>query len=222
MSNKGSKKHGLDLCLLFIACAVLGGVLFFGCNSLASKRSEQNAQIAQKIAEAPVPEQAATPKTEALPQEIKVKETELPREQLVVEAGVTYSISIDKSEFTLKLFGNGKLLHTFPIATGKNTGDKQAVGDMRTPDGDFAIDDICEASTWTHDFGDGKGVIANAYGPWFLSIETPGWTGIGIHGTHDPASIKTRASEGCLRMYNEDVALLKKFVKIGTKVHIQE
>lgn len=222
MSNKKLKKHGLDVCLLFIACAVLGGVLFFGCNSLASRRSENNAQIAQKIAEAPVPETVETPKPEVAQQEVKVKETELPKEQLVVEPGVTYSISIDKGDFTLKLLGNGKLLHTFPIATGKNSGDKQRVGDMRTPNGDFVIDDICEASSWPHDFGDGKGVIPNAYGPWFLSIETPGWTGIGIHGTHDPASIGTMASEGCLRMYNEDVALLKKFVKMGTKVHIQE
>lgn len=176
----------------------------------------KNAELGKKVAEAPMPEEQKMEETTT------VQDAEIPKDKLVVDKNVTYSIIIDKSDYSLKLLGDGKVLHTFPVAVGLNTGDKQAVGDMRTPDGDFYIEDICEASTWTHDFGDGKGVIPHAYGPWFLSLETPGWTGIGIHGTHAPESIGTRASEGCVRMYNEDVALVKKFVKLGTKVRIQE
>ena len=48
------------------------------------------------------------------------------------------------------------------------------------------------------------------------------WGGIGIHGTHDPASIGTRASEGCIRLENSQVEALKKLVCVGTKVVIEE
>lgn len=85
---------------------------------------------------------------------------------------------------------------------------------MKTPDGTFVIDEIIDASSWTHDFKDGKGEIAGAYGPWFLSLDTynlsqGAWGGIGIHGTHDPASIGTLASEGCIRLRNQDIEALK-------------
>lgn len=48
------------------------------------------------------------------------------------------------------------------------------------------------------------------------------WGGIGIHGTHDPASIGKRASEGCIRLENSQVETLKQFVSVGTKVVIEE
>ena len=62
-------------------------------------------------------------------------------------------------------------------------------------------DEVIDASYWTHDFGDGKGEIEGAYGPYFISLDTSNlsggaWDGIGIHGTHNPASIGTCASEG--------------------------
>ncbi|MDD6850571.1 MAG: L,D-transpeptidase [Veillonellaceae bacterium] len=59
-----------------------------------------------------------------------------------------------------------------------------------------------------------------------MSLNT-GWDGIGIHGTHDPNSIGTNASEGCIRMYNQDVAELKEIIcqyngGIGVNVVITE
>ncbi|MBU1075698.1 MAG: L,D-transpeptidase [Spirochaetes bacterium] len=47
-------------------------------------------------------------------------------------------------------------------------------------------------------------------------------TGIGIHGTNDPVSIGHRISSGCIRMLNEDVELLDKYIKIGTPVYIEK
>jgi lipoprotein-anchoring transpeptidase ErfK/SrfK len=104
---------------------------------------------------------------------------------------------------------------------GKNTGDKQRVGDMRTPEGEFPIVQIQNSSKWTHDFQDGKGPTRGAYGPYFIRLGTPGWTGIGIHGTHAPDSIGTNVTEGCIRLTNEDVQTLRKMVKIGDKVVIR-
>ncbi len=139
-------------------------------------------------------------------------------------------IVIEKSNFTLTLYDGNRVVKVYPVAVGKNPGDKETVGDMRTPIGKFRIVSIHDASAWTHDFKDGKGEIKGAYGPWFLRLYTgkdatvsgKAWTGIGIHGTHAPESIGTCATEGCIHMKNEDIIDLKARVKIGTPVEIRE
>lgn len=128
-------------------------------------------------------------------------------------------IVIDKEKMNLTMYdyhGNMKL--SYPIACGKNYGNKEKEGDMKTPEGVFHISEIQDASSWTHDFGDGKGEIDGAYGPFFIRLAVPGHKGIGIHGTHKPESIGTRDTEGCVRLNNEDVANLAKIVKPGTLV----
>lgn len=133
-----------------------------------------------------------------------------------------YNILIIKSEYLLELREDDVIVHSYRVGLGKNPGQKMRVGDMTTPTGDdFYIEDIVNSSRWTHDFKDGKGEILDAYGPWFLSIETP-WEGIGIHGTHKPESIGTMDSEGCIRMYNDEINELKQLINIGTRVRIIE
>ena len=169
----------------------------------------------------------------------------------MASADEQHLIRIHKQSYRLELFEGGKAqpLKEYSIAVAKNPGDKQKTGDNRTPTSwgsaavipakylgagvgvasaevPFVVEEICDASFWTHDFGDGKGEIAGAYGPWFISLDT-GWIGIGIHGTHDPASIGTMASEGCIRMHNQDVAELKNLIYgpakgVGTRVVITE
>jgi lipoprotein-anchoring transpeptidase ErfK/SrfK len=139
-------------------------------------------------------------------------------------------IEITKSDFTLKVFRGEVLEKTFRVAVGLNLGDKEKRGDKRTPVGRFRITDIHASSHWSHDFHDGKGTIKGAYGPWFLRLYTgkdvtasgKAWSGIGIHGTHAPESIGTRATEGCIRLSNTDIAELKSLVRIGTSVEIKE
>jgi lipoprotein-anchoring transpeptidase ErfK/SrfK len=41
-----------------------------------------------------------------------------------------------------------------------------------------------------------------------------------IHGTNEPSSIGKAASSGCIRMLNEDVSELYKFVKKGATVTV--
>lgn len=115
-------------------------------------------------------------------------------------------ILISKQEMKLRLIDyKGNELFCAPVATGKNAGNKQKVGDMRTPEGVFQVSDIQQAADWKHDFNDGKGEVSGAYGDYFIRLSVPGHKGIGIHGTHLPESIGTRASEGCIRMKNEDL-----------------
>lgn len=127
---------------------------------------------------------------------------------------------IDKQDLTITLFNSsGDIIVTYPIACGRNIGPKRKKGDYKTPEGLFSLQDIQDASSWGHDFKDGNGYIPHAYGPWFMRLKT-GFSGIGIHGTHDPNSIGTRATEGCIRLNNENLALLKPMVTIGMSVII--
>ena len=128
-------------------------------------------------------------------------------------------IVVDKETLSLKLFDYlGNEVNSYGISCGKNPGNKDRIGDLKTPEGIFHITEIEEASTWGHDFKDGKGKIEGAYGPWFLRLEVPGHKGIGIHGTHKHESIGTRDTEGCIRLKNEDIADLKTKVNIGMVV----
>ncbi|MDD4320503.1 MAG: L,D-transpeptidase [Acidaminococcaceae bacterium] len=158
---------------------------------------------------------------ESKQEKVKTEEKGIEKAGTVPTQDNEYSIVIDKGNFTLYLMDKGKEIKSFPVALGLNPGQKQKAGDMKTPTGDFTVDEIDDASYWKHDFGDGKGEIAGAYGPYFISLET-GWDGIGIHGTHDPASIGHRVSEGCIRLNNSDLRILQKYVTPGTKVRIQE
>ncbi len=137
-------------------------------------------------------------------------------------------IVIVKHEYKLYLYKGADLIKEYQVAVGKNPGDKVKTGDKRTPEGNFYIIQIQDSRTWTHDFGDGKGPIKGAYGPWFLRLYTgkdstksgKGWIGYGIHGTHDDSSIGTMASEGCIRLHNNDIRDLKGFIKVKTPVEI--
>lgn len=182
-----------------------------GCTSHIGKRINDC-----NTSETTVPQQNAT-------QEAKTEQAA----PLIANAPSGTSILIRKSEFRLYLLVNGNVVQSWPIALGKNAGQKEVVGDMKTPNGSFPVDEVLGSSDWTHDFGDGKGEIAGAYGPYFISLDTStlsggAWDGIGIHGTHDPASIGTRASEGCIRMNNEDLRALKEYVNVGMQVTIEE
>ncbi len=133
-------------------------------------------------------------------------------------------IVVTKSKFTLEVYNDkNEIIKTYKVAVGKNPGDKQRKGDMRTPVGEFKIVQIQNSQSWVYNFPDDDlGPIKGAYGPWFIRLKTPKWTGIGIHGTHDPKSIGTMSSTGCIRMRNEDIIELKNIVKIGTPVIIKE
>jgi lipoprotein-anchoring transpeptidase ErfK/SrfK len=128
-------------------------------------------------------------------------------------------IIVDKESLSLKLYDYaGSELNSYGISCGKKLGNKKVIGDLKTPEGIFHITEVEEASSWGHDFKDGKGKIEGAYGPWFLRLEVPGHKGIGIHGTHKPESIGTRDTEGCIRLKNDDIADLKTKVNIGMVV----
>jgi lipoprotein-anchoring transpeptidase ErfK/SrfK len=138
-------------------------------------------------------------------------------------------IVIDKPALELSVYedqqGDTVLLARYPVCVGKNHGQKEKSGDMKTPECTFAnpfsITEIVSAANWTHDFGDGRGAIL-ADGNWFMRLKTPGHKGIGIHGsTNNEGSVPGRGSEGCIRLRNEDLDILKEtYAFVGMKVVI--
>ena len=113
----------------------------------------------------------------------------------------------------------------YPVCVGKAKGQKQKKGDMKTPEctieKPFTITEIVDASNWHHDFGDGRGSILS-YGHWFMRLKTPGFSGIGIHGsTNNESSVPGRGSEGCIRLRDDDLIQLKeKYAFVGMRVVI--
>ena len=167
-----------------------------------------------------------------------VKEQEPVADTIVVDQPVTFGemlnrdncfIVIDKPALHLSVYENQEgdtvLIARYPVCVGKNYGQKQKSGDMTTPEctfeNPFSITQIVPASDWTHDFGDGRGSILS-YGNWFMRLKTPGFSGIGIHGsTNNESSVPGRGSEGCIRLLNDDLDELKSnYAFVGMKVII--
>ncbi|MCF0202179.1 MAG: L,D-transpeptidase [Bacteroidaceae bacterium] len=127
----------------------------------------------------------------------------------------------------------------YPVCLSKLKGQKQKKGDMKTPESwpgkPFTISQIQDASTWRHDFHDGRGNQL-AYGHWFLRLVTPGHSGIGIHGStgnewsipgsqmQKPSADRTvgRDSEGCIRLNDLDIIHFKEnYAYIGMPITIK-
>lgn len=144
-----------------------------------------------------------------------------PFAQYVKEAGSAPFIVVDKPTLKLTLVdAEGNIIKQYGMACSRFYGPKQVRGDNKTPEGKFKINEFLYAKGIPHDFGDGKGPIKDAYGPWFLRLDVPGFRDIGIHGTPFPESIGSRATEGCIRLNNQDIVDLKNCVKLGTVVII--
>lgn len=130
-------------------------------------------------------------------------------------------IVVSKKDFQLYVINShNDTLFQSPVSIGKNKGNKTTIGDCKTPEGTFPIYKILDARSWKHDFKDGHGIRKGAYGPYFLRLKMQDYKDIGIHGTCFPESVGTRSSEGCVRMRNEDITKMIKYIRIGTQVTI--
>ncbi|EJO5349158.1 L,D-transpeptidase [Clostridium botulinum] len=109
-----------------------------------------------------------------------------------------YRIVINRKAHTLTLFKNNKIYKTYKVAVGKPS--------TPTPKGTFKI--INRAIN-----------PGGAFGARWLGLNVP-YGHYGIHGTNNPSSIGKSISNGCIRMFNNQVIELSKLVPIGTIVKI--
>ncbi|MCM1475210.1 MAG: L,D-transpeptidase [Muribaculaceae bacterium] len=128
-------------------------------------------------------------------------------------------LHVDKQNFRLYVVQSGDTVANYGVCVGVNPGQKMRKGDNRTPEGTFKITSIERSSAWKYDTGS-DGEKRSVYGPWFFRLNCPQSKHIGIHGTSEPESIGSCQSEGCIRLKNEDLLDLKRYIKVGTKVII--
>src|SRR4051794_15252290 len=108
-----------------------------------------------------------------------------------------YRIIIDLKTRELHLLDQDTVIHTYPIAIGRIA--------LQTPNGEFVIINKVPYP-------------GGPFGALWMGLSKPHY---GIHGTNDPSSIGKMVSHGCIRMFNDDVLALSKYVSIGTRVTIR-
>ncbi len=129
-----------------------------------------------------------------------------------------WAIVVDKPHYVLMLMDGDKLFKLYDVAIGRQG---------RTPEGDFVVTTKIVEPDWTPPgkiipYGDPENVLGTRW----IGLKPVGDTdatlkGYGIHGTWEPESIGTQASQGCIRMRNEDVNELFDIVPRGIKVTIR-
>jgi lipoprotein-anchoring transpeptidase ErfK/SrfK len=208
---------------IIVIVALLALTISWGVDFLSSPRKPERAESQNEPQTAPLEQRITELKMTDFFPELTVSADMLPGpipEELSIDDD-EYWIRIDKGNYRLYLYRGGEIEKNYEVAVGKNPGDKERVGDNKTPNGIFTVQSIENSSRWTHDFRDGKGTIRGAYGPWFIRLRT-GWKGIGIHGTHDPDSRGSMVSEGCIRMLNDELEEIKQVAFKDMKVVIEE
>lgn len=128
-----------------------------------------------------------------------------------------WEIEIIKSEYILMLYHQGKFFKYFKVGIGKED---------RTPEGIFliygkVIDPIWERKGYEPiQPGDPRNVLGSR---WMKLKPIEGTvmvgSGYGIHGTTEPDSVGTPASQGCIRMRNGEVEELFDIIP-DTKVRV--
>jgi lipoprotein-anchoring transpeptidase ErfK/SrfK len=126
-------------------------------------------------------------------------------------------LTLDRTQFKLRLFKGLKLSHTFTVAVGQ--------AGLDTPAGLYHIQNKAVDPSWHVPNSAWAGSMAGQVVP-------PGpdnpikarWMGIfdgaGIHGTDETYSIGHAVSHGCVRMLIPDVIALYPQVPVGTPVYI--
>ncbi|MEO1210400.1 MAG: L,D-transpeptidase [Cyanobacteria bacterium J06638_20] len=124
-------------------------------------------------------------------------------------------ITIDLSDRRLTLYQGDTILHTYPIAVGREG--------WQTPTGEFEVQQMVQDPAWMNPFTReviGGGQPNNPLGNYWIGFWTDGTNWVGMHGTPNPETVGTAASHGCIRLYNDDIQALFGQVSMGTPVTV--
>lgn len=141
-----------------------------------------------------------------------------------------HAIVVEKSSHRLFLYANNagmpRLVTSFQIATGKNTGDKLVEGDEKTPEGFYQLNKFFPSEQLIKTYGD----YGKIYGSGAFVLNYPnivdrlyGKTGGGIwlHSTDDETRIsKGLDSRGCVVLSNKDLKEISRYIDLDTKTPI--
>ncbi|MEI8080025.1 MAG: L,D-transpeptidase family protein, partial [bacterium] len=130
-----------------------------------------------------------------------------------------WSIVVVKAKFGLLVRNGDQLFKYYRVGIGRQN---------RTPVGTFRINSKVPRPVWTPPgrpsvpFGNPENVLGTRWlGLQPIEKTDPTLKGFGIHGTWQPDSVGTAASEGCVRMKNDEINELFDLVPMGTRVEIR-
>lgn len=138
--------------------------------------------------------------------------------QWIVPENIKNNILINIAELRLYFLDEkNKRLLTFPVGIGDRK--------FPTPEGEFQISVKIVGPTWTvplslrdkHKVWTVPAGPDNPLGEYWLGLDDSRY---GIHGTNFPWSIGRLATQGCIRLYPEDIRQLFDLVEKGTTVKI--
>lgn len=144
----------------------------------------------------------------------------VPNQRITVPTIESYKIIVDKDDLHLYLYtGTGQFIKRYLVGTGRV--------DHLTPPGQYVVWHKLKSPVW-HDRDSGRIVKPDSpdypLGTRWMTIspaDNPeAFSRLGIHGTNEPDTIGQRASDGCIRMHNEDSEELFIIVPKGTPVEI--
>ena len=127
------------------------------------------------------------------------------------------AIVVDLDARWLVLSMGGEVAGAWEVAIGR--------AGRETPRGQYQIGELQTEPMWFPagqppvSFGDPKNPLGTRWIGWTRSDGTN--TGLGIHGTNEPETIGSAASDGCVRMRNEDVERLYVLVPRGAPVTVR-
>ena len=124
-------------------------------------------------------------------------------------------LQVRLSERKVYLMRGDKKVIEFPVAVGRDG--------WETPIGEFYIIELTEDPWWEHPFTGEVFSPDNPNNPiqnYWIAFTVIDDLWYGFHGTNDFDSVGQAISHGCLRMYDEDIALLFSKVSNGTRVQI--
>lgn len=140
----------------------------------------------------------------------------LPYAHRLINNKYNHFIIVDKGSMQVILYDKyGHLKLNYKMACGRNYGHKRSKADCRTPEGIFQCGGWFDSTDWlyTNDWGV-TSPARGQFGPRFIRICPQ----IGIHGTAARYSIGRRCSHGCIRIQNENVLELVKYVEKGMPI----
>ncbi|MCM1293194.1 MAG: L,D-transpeptidase family protein [Bacteroides sp.] len=131
-----------------------------------------------------------------------------------------YFVVVDKPSMYVVLFDRyGREKQSYRMACGRNYGTKHKRSDCRTPEGFFSAEGIYDSTDWLYTDDNGyTSPTRGVYGTRFIRVENPATRTVGIHGTNAPGSLGRRASHGCIRVHNNSIIDLVKYVKKGMPI----
>jgi len=134
----------------------------------------------------------------------------------------TWSIVVDKSLFKLWICYEGAPFRGYTITTGavgkETPAVKFTVGGKNPKPAWWPPADVKVSGKVPVAYGDSQ----NPLGDWWIALDHDLYHGIGIHGTNDPGSIGSKASNGCVRMLNGEVGDVAAVAYKGMTVTVVE